>query len=83
LQTLQGDLVIVRGQRAFFQKLFGLFGSFRRIAREHALVKYFGGRKRRPVPKHDVKKLQAFHMTPEHDKAHCERRREDKSYWTP
>src|ERR1700737_1214909 len=83
LQTLQGDLIIVRSQRPFFQELFGLFGSFRRVTSKHPLVKDFGGRKSWSVPKHDVKEFQAFHMTPKHNKAYRQRRSEDEPNGTP
>ena len=72
LQTLQGDLVIVRSQRPFLQKLFGFFGSFRRIASQHPLVKDLGRRKRRPVAEHDVKEFQTLDMTPKYHKANCQ-----------
>src|SRR5450631_4851975 len=68
LQTLQSDFIIVRGQRTFFEEFLRLFGSFCRVTRQHALVKDFGGRKRWSVPKHNVKELQAFYMTPKHNK---------------
>ena len=83
LQALQGDFIVVGSQRALFQKFFGFFGGLGRIAGKHALVKDFRGRKRRPIPEHDIKEFQALDMASKHDQTYRQGRGQHQPYGPP
>ena len=83
LQAFEGNLIVVGGERSFFQEFFGFFGGLCGISSKHPLVKHFGRGKGWSVPEHNIEELQAFDMTAQHDKAHRQGCCQDKADGPP